>query len=147
MVSGEGVARGRRVRKALARLSGARRARRRARRDDRRRSAPEVLDAGGDDVVLQGAGVAAAAAGDVQTHKAWMARNYAMAFGAVTLRIYLGMFTALQIPFEEGYPVVAWLSWVPNLILVEWWMALSSQTRAARKSITATPIDTVSSAV
>ncbi|MCB1644795.1 MAG: DUF2306 domain-containing protein [Pseudomonadales bacterium] len=91
--------------------------------------------------------LAAIRRGDVQTHKAWMARNYAMAFGAVTLRIYLGMFTALQIPFEEGYPVVAWLSWVPNLILVEWWMALSSQTRAARKSITATPIDTVSSAV
>lgn len=49
-----------------------------------------------------------------------MMRNFTMAFGAVTLRIYLGIFSASGVPFQESYPVVAWLSWVPNLLIVEW---------------------------
>jgi len=62
--------------------------------------------------------------GRVQEHKEWMMRNYAMAFGAVTLRIYLGLFAANDIPFEAAYPATAWISWVPNLILVEWFLIL-----------------------
>ena len=58
--------------------------------------------------------------GDVQTHRMWMMRNFAMAFGAVTLRIYLGLFALAEVPFSESYPVVAWISWVFNLIFVEW---------------------------
>ncbi len=64
--------------------------------------------------------------GDVAAHRAWMMRNYAMAFGAVTLRIYLGLFQIWEVPFSEAYPVTAWISWVPNLIAVEWYLALSS---------------------
>jgi len=60
--------------------------------------------------------------GDVATHKIWMMRNFAMAFGAVTLRIYLGLFAAAGVPFAEAYPVVAWISWVLNLIFVEWFL-------------------------
>lgn len=63
--------------------------------------------------------------GDVATHRAWMLRNFAMTFGAVTLRLYLGIFTAMDIPFSESYPTVAWISWVPNLILIEWYLALT----------------------
>ncbi len=58
--------------------------------------------------------------GDVATHRVWMMRNYAMAFGAVTLRIYIGLFSAAGVPFAEFYPVVSWISWVFNLIFVEW---------------------------
>ena len=65
-------------------------------------------------------------AGNVAEHRAWMMRNFAMTFAAVTLRIYLGLFAAIGVPFEEAYPTVAWLSWVPNLILVEWYLALSA---------------------
>ncbi len=68
--------------------------------------------------------------GDVAVHREWMMRNFAMTFGAVTLRIYLGILIALGVPFEEAYPTVAWISWVPNLILVEWYLALSRQRRA-----------------
>lgn len=61
--------------------------------------------------------------GDVTSHKVWMMRNFSMTFGAVMLRIYLGLFAASGIPFAEAYPTVAWIAWVPNLILVEWYLA------------------------
>ena len=72
--------------------------------------------------------------GDIAAHRAWMMRNYAMAFGAVTLRIYLGMFQIWDVPFDEAYPVTAWISWVPNLIMIEWYLAL----RATNASVPAT---------
>ncbi len=64
---------------------------------------------------------------DIQAHRAWMMRNYAMTFGAVTLRIYLGLLAGAGVDFPEAYPLVAWLSWVPNLIIVEWYLALKAQ--------------------
>ena len=69
--------------------------------------------------------------GDVATHRAWMMRNYAMTFGAVTLRIYLGFFGLAGVPFSESYPVVAWVSWVPNLIFVEWFLLSTAAKRSA----------------
>ena len=70
--------------------------------------------------------------GDVLTHRMWMIRNFALAFAAVTLRIYLGVFAMLQVPFDQAYQSVAWISWVPNLILVEWYFAYQAR-RAAQK--------------
>ena len=59
--------------------------------------------------------------GDVQAHRIWMIRNFALTFAAVTLRVYLGLSQAVfGLPFEAFYPVVAWLCWVPNLIVAEW---------------------------
>ena len=71
--------------------------------------------------------------GDVATHREWMMRNFAMAFGAVMLRIYLGLFAVAGIPFAESYPTVAWLAWVPNLILVEWYLALAAKRVAVQQ--------------
>ena len=60
---------------------------------------------------------------DVASHRRWMMRNYALTFGAVTLRIQLGLLTGpLGFAFAQAYPLVAWLAWVPNLIVVEWWL-------------------------
>ncbi len=70
-------------------------------------------------------------AGDVKSHRQWMMRNYAMTFGAVTLRIYLGLFAVAGVPFEDSYPVTAWISWVPNLILVEWYLGARLTSRRA----------------
>ena len=51
-----------------------------------------------------------------------MVRCYALTLAAVTLRIQLGVLQAgLGLSFEEAYAVTAWFSWVPNLILAEWW--------------------------
>lgn len=65
-------------------------------------------------------------AGHIVTHQQWMMRNFALTFGAVTLRIWLGVGYGLGVPFDEIYPVTAWLAWVPNLILVEWYLALKA---------------------
>ena len=61
--------------------------------------------------------------GDVAGHRMWMIRNFAMTFAAVTLRIELGIFTGLfGWSFDEAYITVAWLAWVPNLMVAEWWI-------------------------
>jgi uncharacterized membrane protein len=56
---------------------------------------------------------------DIQAHKAWMLRSYALTFAAVTLRIWLGPLVLLLGDFEAGYRVVAWFCWVPNLLVIE----------------------------
>ncbi|MSU51497.1 MAG: DUF2306 domain-containing protein [Opitutus sp.] len=62
-------------------------------------------------------------------HRLWMIRNFALTFAAVTLRIYLPLSFAAGLRFEDFYPAVAWLCWVPNVIVVEWWMNGPSQTK------------------
>jgi uncharacterized membrane protein len=57
--------------------------------------------------------------GDVQIHRQWMIRNYALTFSAVTLRLWLPLFFALGYEFPEAYTTVAWLCWVPNLLVAE----------------------------
>jgi uncharacterized membrane protein len=59
-------------------------------------------------------------AGNQAAHRRWMIRSYALTFAAVMLRIYLPLSQVYGIPFEPAYPTIAWLCWVPNLILAEW---------------------------
>ena len=57
---------------------------------------------------------------DITEHRAWMIRNYALTFAAVTLRLWLPLFLAgLRMEFNVAYPIIAWLSWVPNIIVAE----------------------------
>lgn len=56
---------------------------------------------------------------NVQAHKAWMLRSYALTFAAVMLRIWLSPLVLIFGDFEAGYRVVAWLCWIPNLIVIE----------------------------
>lgn len=60
---------------------------------------------------------------DLVIHRRWALRSFASAFAAVTLRLELPLAAALGFSFETAYPVVAWLCWVPNLLVVEWWLA------------------------
>ena len=57
---------------------------------------------------------------DVEAHRAWMWRSYALTFAAITLRVYIFMTSwTLNLAQPEAYAVLAWLSWVPNLMVVE----------------------------
>ena len=56
---------------------------------------------------------------DIVAHRRWMVRNFALAFAAVTLRLWLPASIASGVPFEDAYPVIAWLCWVPNLVVAE----------------------------
>jgi len=60
-----------------------------------------------------------ARAKDFQRHQRWMTRSYAMTFAAVTLRLYIAVFTIAHVDFMTGYRLAAWMCWVPNLIFVE----------------------------
>jgi uncharacterized membrane protein len=60
-------------------------------------------------------------AGNIALHKQWMIRSYALTLAAVTLRIQLPIYQeALGMDFDASYAIVAWFSWVPNLIIAEW---------------------------
>jgi uncharacterized membrane protein len=67
-------------------------------------------------------------------HRRWMTRNYALTFGAVMLRLYLYGAQHAGYDFDAIYPLAAWLGWVPNIILVEWYLA-RSQSRPARREV------------
>ena len=56
-----------------------------------------------------------------EDHRTWMVRNFALALAAVTLRLYVPLSVVAGRPFEQFYPAVAWLCWVPNLLVAEWW--------------------------
>lgn len=62
---------------------------------------------------------------DYEAHREWMIRSYALCLAAVTLRIYLPISGLAGIPFEEAYPAIAWLCWVPNLVVAEWFFVRS----------------------
>ncbi len=58
---------------------------------------------------------------DVKHHREWMLRSYGLIFAAVTLRVWLPiLIIAHGGEFLPAYRWVAWLSWVPNLLFVEW---------------------------
>lgn len=57
------------------------------------------------------------------THREWMLRSYALTLSAITLRAwkYLIVF-AFEPPPMDVYRLVAWLGFMPNIIIVEWWI-------------------------
>jgi uncharacterized membrane protein len=55
-------------------------------------------------------------------HRGWMIRNYALTFGAATLRFYLHSLQLMGFDFVHIYPLVTWLGWLPNIVAVEWWL-------------------------
>ncbi len=58
---------------------------------------------------------------EIHLHEQWMIRSYALTFAAVTLRIWLPTFQfALGMDFIFAYQIIAWLCWVPNLLVAEW---------------------------
>lgn len=54
---------------------------------------------------------------DIETHQKMMIYSYAACFAAVTLRIWLPILSATMGGFLPAYKVVAWLCWVPNIIV------------------------------
>ena len=64
---------------------------------------------------------------DFRSHQAWMIRNFALTYAAVTLRIWLGLLVAthLLLGFDEGmtfanaYAAVPFLAWLPNIVVAE----------------------------
>lgn len=73
-------------------------------------------------------------AGRVAEHHAWMIRCFALTYAAVTLRLWVGVLVAVQLPFaapdadpvaifDTAYAPVAFLCWLPNIVVAEWLVA------------------------
>ena len=45
--------------------------------------------------------------------------SFALTFAAVMLRIYIPVALVTGIGFEAAYPAIAWLCWVPNLLVAQ----------------------------
>lgn len=59
----------------------------------------------------------------VSTHKAFMIRSYALAFSAITLRLWKVILVYLFHPAPmDVYQIIAWLGWIPNLLLIEYFI-------------------------
>jgi hypothetical protein len=64
-------------------------------------------------------GLRLAMAGRYAEHRQWMIRSFALTFGAVTLRIYMPAAQVAGLDPMVAYRAIAWLAWVPNLMLAE----------------------------
>lgn len=68
-----------------------------------------------------------ARAGNFRAHRAWMIRNFAMTYAAVTLRLWLGILVIVHLTlgleggqaFTNAYAAVPFLAWLPNLVVAE----------------------------
>lgn len=60
----------------------------------------------------------------VQQHRIWMIRNYALTFAAVTLRLYMMIFLVLfpSVPWLGIYTASAWLGLTGNVLVAEYFI-------------------------
>ena len=74
-------------------------------------------------LITTGAAYVSARRRDFDVHRRWMVRSYALIYAAVMLRLLLPLLVmAMRGDFLDAYRTVSWLCWVPNLIVVEWYL-------------------------
>lgn len=67
-------------------------------------------------------------------HQAWMIRNFALTYAAVTLRAALPVLILVQLPFTSNtsfpslfenaiHTIAPWLGWLINIVVAEWLIA------------------------
>ena len=81
---------------------------------------------------------AAAIKRDFDEHKRWMIRSFALTLAAVTLRLYIPASLIAGLDFVSAYQWIAWLAWVPNLLIAEAWIA-SRRARVERGVVLQAP--------
>jgi hypothetical protein len=58
--------------------------------------------------------------GQIELQTKCMIRSIALTFAGVMLRVWLPAQLVLGVPFDVVYQVVAWLCWVPNVLVAEY---------------------------
>ena len=59
----------------------------------------------------------------INRHKKFMLRSFALAFSAITLRLWKVILVYLFHPSPmDTYQIIAWLGWIPNILLVEYYI-------------------------
>jgi hypothetical protein len=65
-------------------------------------------------------------AGRYAEHRRWMIRSFSLILAGVMLRVWTPLHGVLasagivHISFETAYAAIAWLCWVPNLLIAIW---------------------------
>ena len=73
-------------------------------------------------------------AGQYDLHRNWMYRSYALTLSAITLRGWKWLLIALfHLRPLDTYKIVAWMGFVPNLLVAEWLITLKKQKRPSEK--------------
>jgi uncharacterized membrane protein len=57
---------------------------------------------------------------EIEEHRQWMIRNYALTFAGVMLRVWVPLSGAVGIDFNTAYVMIGWMCWIPNLLVAEW---------------------------
>ena len=86
-------------------------------------------------IASTGFGVATVRGGKIAAHRRWMIRSYSLTASAITLRLYLALVVVTHISFVPAYTVIAWLCWVPNLVIVELALRLFQHRRRSSGAI------------
>ncbi len=59
--------------------------------------------------------------GQIKLHREFMLRSFALAFSAITLRLWKVILVYLFHPAPmDVYQIIAWLGWIPNLVVIEY---------------------------
>lgn len=66
---------------------------------------------------------------EIEQHRQWMIRNYALTFAGVMLRVWVPLSMGAGIDFTSAYIVIAWLCWVPNLLVAEWMIRSATESQ------------------
>jgi uncharacterized membrane protein len=81
-------------------------------------------------------GVQAARRGEFSRHRAFMIRSYALTFSAITLRVWkFALVRTTAIDPVHLYMIDAWLGFVPNLLVAEWWIRSRARRRGRLVSV------------
>jgi hypothetical protein len=80
---------------------------------------------------------------DIEGHRRWMIRNYALTFAGVMLRLWVPVSGAVGIDFLMAYRIIAWFCWVPNLLIAQWMISRTRRSQP-RARIVARPGNPVS---
>ena len=57
---------------------------------------------------------------ELEAHRQWMIRNYALTFAGVMLRVWTPLSVGMGADFTTAYIIIGWACWVPNLLVAEW---------------------------
>jgi uncharacterized membrane protein len=99
-------------------------------------------------LVFAGTAFRAIRRSDVAGHRRWMVRTFALTYGAVTLRLWLFVLITGQVglagapdqtAFERAYLLVPFLSWVPNLLVAERYLAVRQRLEESPEALGSGP--------
>ena len=76
-----------------------------------------------------------ARSGKFEQHRIWVVRNFALACGAITLRLYLNLTYWLQVDYREAYPPSVWACWGVSMLVGEMVIATNHQRLAGGPNV------------